>query len=50
MNRLTYNELKLILEALSAKYGMGYSSEPAVGQLQAKLSIMLQVAAMTEGK
>jgi hypothetical protein len=42
--RLTTAEIQLILEALSAKYGMGYSDKPEVGRLQAKLSIMQQMS------
>lgn len=42
MSMLTAHEISLILEALSAKYGHGYSDIKEVGQLQAKLSIMLQ--------
>lgn len=41
---LTTKELQLILEALQEKYGFGYSAIKEVGQLQAKLSIMLDVA------
>lgn len=41
---LTRDEIKLILELIAEKYGPGYSDIPSVGQLQAKLSIMLQAA------
>ncbi len=41
---LTYEELLLLLDALTAKYGTGYSFVPEIGRLQAKLSIMLEVA------
>lgn len=37
-------EIMLILEALAAKYGHGYSSVVEVGVLQAKLSILLERA------
>lgn len=46
--RFTSRELLLILNALSSQYGMGYSDNPEVGKLQAKLSIMLEVAAKME--
>lgn len=40
--KLTREEIRIILDALQAKYGHGYSKEPGVGALQAKLSIMLE--------
>ena len=40
---LTLEEIKIILDAMSHKYGAGYSEEPGVGQLQAKLSILMEV-------
>ncbi len=41
---LTKKEILLILDLITEKYGIGYCSNPAmVGQLQAKLSIMLEV-------
>jgi hypothetical protein len=40
---LTKEQILLILDALTAKYGFGYSNVEGVGALQAKLSIMLQV-------
>lgn len=40
---LTYDELKILLDALRAKYGPGYSNEPGVAALQAKLSILLEI-------
>jgi hypothetical protein len=46
---LTLSEIRIILEALSAKYGFGYSSVPGVGALQAKLSIMMEMAHKREG-
>ena len=39
--KLTAEEIQIIFEALKAKYGEGYSVEPGIGALQAKLSIML---------
>ena len=47
---LSSKEIMLILESLSAKYGIGYSSIKEVGQLQAKLSIMLEIATNREEK
>ena len=44
MFRLTKSEILLILEALRDKYGPGYA-DGEVGRLQAKLSILLEVAA-----
>ena len=45
---LTAAEIRLIFEALTAKYGFGYSTVPEVAKLQAKLSIMLEVASSRE--
>lgn len=42
---LSYEEILLLLDALSYKYGSGYSSVPEVGSLQAYLSIWLEVKA-----
>lgn len=39
---LTYDDIKIILEALREKYGPGYADDPKIGRLQAKLSIMLE--------
>jgi len=40
---LTIEEIRLILEKLGNTYsGIGYSPDPEVGRLQAKLSIMLE--------
>lgn len=47
---LTTADIYLILNALRDKYGMGYSDEPGVGTLQAKLSIMLEMASKKDGK
>lgn len=40
---LTKNEILLILKLIEEKHGFGYASDPLVGRLQAKLSIMLEV-------
>lgn len=37
-------EILLILDALANKYGRGYSDVAEVGRLQAKLSVMLELA------
>ena len=39
---LSVKEIQLILDLLRNKYGPGYSLDPAVAQLQAKLSVMLE--------
>jgi len=46
---LTKNEILMILELLSEKHGPGYAPGLA-GRLQAKLSIMLEVASRSETK
>lgn len=43
--RLTAREIALIFEALREKYGPGYTGNTEVDTLQAKLSIMGEVAA-----
>ena len=43
--RLTSHQIQILLFALQHKYGQGYSKIPAVGNLQAKLSIMGQMQA-----
>ncbi len=48
MFKLTKAEIYLILDAIGDKYGRGYSDDPAVGKLQAKLSILLQAAVEEE--
>ena len=48
MIRLTAKECQIIMEALGEKYGDGYSQEPEVGRLQAKLSIMAEAAMRAE--
>lgn len=45
----TISEIALILNALTHKYGFGYSDIPEVGQLQAKLSIMGEMASQRDG-
>lgn len=40
---LTSEEIRIILEAISPKGG-GYSLDPKIMKLQAKLSLMLEVA------
>lgn len=45
---LTAKEIQLILGALREKYGFGYSKVEGVGQLQAKLSIMLEFKSKME--
>ena len=47
---LTFKEIMLILEVLEAKYGIGYAEDKEVGKLQAKLSILLEVASKREDK
>ena len=41
---LTADEIRLILNLIADKYGSGYSEEPDIGKLQAKLSIMLEMS------
>jgi hypothetical protein len=43
MNKLTQNEVLLILDLIVRVYGRGYAADPKVAALQAKLSIMLEV-------
>ena len=45
---LTADEIRLIFELIEEKYGFGYSDVPEVGQLQAKLSIMLEMVTKRE--
>ncbi len=47
--RLEADEIRIILAALQEKYGLGYADDLNVSQLQAKLSIMLEVAVKMEG-
>ena len=42
---LTTEDIRIIFEALEAKYGRWYLGIPEVGRLQAKLSIMMEMAA-----
>lgn len=44
MGVLTSQEVRLILEALEKQYGRGYSNRPEIARLQAKLSILAEVA------
>lgn len=46
--RLAAKEILIILEALREQHGIGYSKIPEVGRLQARLSIMLEVALKQE--
>jgi len=48
--RLTKDEIVMILNALSEKHGPGWSRDEKVGALQAKLSVMLEVAARMEDR
>ncbi len=50
MEQLTLREITIILEALQEKYGFGYgySSNKEVSLLQAKLSMMAEMAHGTE--
>jgi hypothetical protein len=41
---LTHKEILLILKLLQDKYGPGYAENKEVSALQAKLSIMLELA------
>lgn len=43
MQNLTMDEIRVLLSALREKYGPGYSDDPIVGKLQAKLSILLEL-------
>ncbi len=47
---LTYGEILAILELLRDRYGPGYATEDTIRLLQAKLSIMAQVAGEKEKK
>ena len=42
--QLTKAEITLILDLIREKYGFGYSDKPEIGKLQAKLSMMLEMA------
>jgi len=42
----TKEEILLILQLIEEKHGHGYSNEPMVGRLQAKLSILLEVCSV----
>lgn len=45
---LTVADIRLILKLLAEKYGSGYSDHPEIGILQAKLSVMLELAMQYE--
>lgn len=40
---MTREDILLVLEIIEEKHGPGYSDDPKIGALQAKLSIMLQM-------
>lgn len=42
---LSKQEILFILELMRQKFGFGYSDAPGVGALQAKLSILMEMAA-----
>ena len=44
MNKLDQKEIRLLWDLLREKYGPGYSTDPVVASLQAKLSVMLATA------
>lgn len=44
---LTIKEIRLILDLIEEKHGLGYSKEPEVARLQAKLSVMLEAKTRT---
>lgn len=44
---LTVEELQFIMQLISDRFGRGYSDVPGVGRLQAKLSILAEVASNT---
>jgi hypothetical protein len=46
---LTIEDIRIIFNALESKYGIGYSKVKEVAQLQAKLSIMLEVLSKKNG-
>lgn len=46
--RLTVEEINAILNALRSVHGAGYAKDPKIAALQAKLSIMLEVAQARE--
>ena len=45
---LTKADILLILRELEKTHGFGYSKDPEVGALQAKLSILLEMAVRRE--
>ena len=44
MGNLTVEQVQCLLELIETRYGRGYSAIPQVGALQAKLSILLEMA------
>jgi len=48
--KIKSDEIRIILKALEEKYGFGYSEIKEVGQLQAKLSILLEASVRNEEK
>lgn len=46
---LTAKEILMLLEGLKAQHGPGYSSDNDVASLQAKLSILLEMAQHSDG-
>ena len=45
---LTSAQILFILDLISEKHGKGYSDDPEIGKLQARLSIMLEIARKRE--
>ena len=45
---LTVKDIQIILEALHEKYGPGYSDDPEIGKLQAKLSVLQEMVGKKE--
>jgi hypothetical protein len=45
---LSAREIQIILEAIREKYGPGYSDNPEIGSLQAKLSILMEMMGKKE--
>ena len=48
MNKLTKDDVLLILDLITRVYGRGYAADPKIGALQAKLSTMLEVLSRLE--
>lgn len=47
---LTMEDLRLIWDAMEAKYGRGYSKIPEVARVQAKLSVLSEAACRRESR